>query len=126
MVWLIKYNNKLPVYLFTDYMIGISGILLISICIMDIPGLKKLMNNSIFSFLGKISYSLYLIHPIILLFMVYTFNNTNYNVLIFAILAVSVLLSWGYYMAIEEPSMKLGRYLSKKLRPNKGKEKIAA
>lgn len=126
MVWLVKYNNKSPLYVFSDYMIGISGILLISICIMDIPGLKKVMNNSVFSFLGKISYSLYLIHPIILLFLVYTFNTLSYNALIFIILAASVLLSWGYYMAVEEPSMKLGKYLAKKLRPNKGKEKLAA
>ncbi|MBC8638614.1 acyltransferase [Caballeronia sp. EK] len=64
-------------------------------------------------FLGKISFSLYLLHCIVLLGVLHYFGETYHgmSMLIAAVLILPVSIA-GYY-AIEKPSIRLGRYLSR-------------
>jgi len=66
--------------------------------------------------LGQISYSLYLLHFIILLAVVHLLYGRTPLLLILAIsLPVTILASWIFYKTIELPFMVLGRKLSGKI-----------
>jgi peptidoglycan/LPS O-acetylase OafA/YrhL len=66
-----------------------------------------------FLFLGKISYSLYLFHPIVLLAFVYGLHDIlSPEWILVAIVPASLLAAWAGRRFIEEPSMQLGRALT--------------
>ncbi|RZK34792.1 MAG: acyltransferase, partial [Hymenobacter sp.] len=74
------------------------------------------IRHSIFSFFGKISYSLYLMHLLIggttefLLSKVYHPHTEIGNLAAISFcIAVALLLSYGYYKVVEVPFMKIGR-----------------
>ena len=108
----LKNSNTRVLNFINDYMAAIAGCLVIMLCIMDIAIVKKIMNIRFFHFLGKISFSIYLIHPIILLLAVYAFKGVSYSYLIFLVLGLSIASSYVYYLLVENPSMKLGKWLS--------------
>ena len=77
--------------------------------------------DRLFSFLGTISYSLYLIHPILPYFALKSQTMTdlaNSSPLSFEVLLVtaSVLLSWLSYRLLEKPSIRLGHNIVRDLR----------
>lgn len=79
---------------------------------------SRLLRLRPFVFLGKVSYSLYLLHAIMLLVTIHTLYG-RYSVwtcwgVALAMTAVITVLS---YYFVEEPSMKLGRYLASRVRP---------
>lgn len=69
------------------------------------------------SFLGNISYSLYLTHPMIgglVIFILMPFSNgllMDYIILLFG-LAASIAFSWVFYRLVEVPSMKKAQKMS--------------
>jgi peptidoglycan/LPS O-acetylase OafA/YrhL len=75
-----------------------------------------LMNKQI-SFLGKISFSLYLYHPPVLLGCIHLFNG-KFPLWIICIIAIvtGIVMSSLAYRFIEEPSMKIGRKLASKVK----------
>ncbi len=111
--WFIKFSPNHILYLVTDYMVAFGGCLFIISCLLHLPGYKRIMNKPVFMFLGDISYSLYLVHPILLLIIVHAFSPVSYNVLIFVVILSSVLFAYFYYLAVEKPSIRLGRSLAK-------------
>ncbi|HFJ9465744.1 TPA: acyltransferase family protein [Bacillus cereus] len=76
---------------------------------------SKFLNLKPILFLGKISYSLYLYHTIVLFSLIYTFNDVVpiYIILLSTIVISVIVASIAYYL-IEKPSMKLGRKLTNK------------
>ncbi|GJH09210.1 acyltransferase [Caballeronia novacaledonica] len=89
---------------------AVSGILIVAISLRpfaDFLAARPLV------FLGKISFSLYLLHCIVLLGVLHYFGETYHgmSMLIAAVLILPVSIA-GYY-AIEKPSIRLGRYLSR-------------
>jgi peptidoglycan/LPS O-acetylase OafA/YrhL len=76
------------------------------------------LNNRFLVWLGTISYSLYLLHPIAYGFVLMLVNtkfpdwgNLHLSVYIFVSIVVSILLAGLVYYCIERPAIKLGRYL---------------
>jgi peptidoglycan/LPS O-acetylase OafA/YrhL len=64
--------------------------------------------------LGKVSYSLYLTHFIVLLVLVHAFyGKVNITLLLFICLVVSLAVAQVFFAAVEKPCMNLGRTLSK-------------
>ncbi len=79
----------------------------------------KWLNNKVLVFLGKISFSLYLVHDIaivsILNTKIITPQNQQSNMVMYiVILLLSVLLGWIFYKLIEEPFLNLKNKLDKK------------
>jgi peptidoglycan/LPS O-acetylase OafA/YrhL len=68
--------------------------------------------------LGKISYSLYLLHFIVLLVLLHLLYGKIPLLVIFALcLAISIAASWLYYRAVEVPCMSIGRRISSRWLP---------
>jgi len=115
-VWFVKYDKDNFLFFINDYMIAIGSILLIIICISNFGSIKKVLNKAAFQFLGRISYSLYLIHVVVILFVLYYFRFTNYKYQVLTVITSCLLVSYGYYLCIERPSIKLGKYLASRFR----------
>lgn len=110
---------------FINYLL--PGCVLLFISVMFSFRIKKIMQNTFLLYLGKISYSLYLIHfNIILLFsgyvqgLIHLFISKNgivfYCVFLLFMTMIVLLFSAIFYSLIEKPMMDYGRkYLQKKM-----------
>lgn len=97
-----------------DLGIAFSVLLLFSLIFSSMK-LRIILTHSYLLFLGKISFSLYLIHPIVLLSFVYLMNGLiPLSTLIIIVPIVSIILSGFMYKYVELPSITLGKRLSKK------------
>jgi peptidoglycan/LPS O-acetylase OafA/YrhL len=75
---------------------------------------RRILNSAIPAFLGRISYSLYLVHGIVLLAMTFALRNRLSAVLQLPVyLAVAVGLSFLFCVWVEEPFTRLGHQLSR-------------
>lgn len=71
--------------------------------------------NSMFLFLGKISFSFYLIHyGVIKLFENYNLFNINSYFAVFSIFIITILLSFLSFKYIENPFINIGKNLIKR------------
>lgn len=61
------------------------------------------LNSAFMKFVGKIAYTLYLWHWVILIFSLQFFPNANKNMLGIIVLSISVVLAWGTHKLIELP-----------------------
>jgi peptidoglycan/LPS O-acetylase OafA/YrhL len=74
---------------------------------------KSFMNTPFMLWLGKISYSVYLIHPIILLTLVHSLGEQVSPVaLIIAVPVLALLVGDVYYRLVESPSITIGKLLT--------------
>jgi peptidoglycan/LPS O-acetylase OafA/YrhL len=77
---------------------------------------KKVLNHSLVLRTGRASYSLYLVHAIVLYGLLYLLWGTHYFALFIpGYLLGTILLTMIFYRWIEIPSMKLGRSLAKRM-----------
>jgi peptidoglycan/LPS O-acetylase OafA/YrhL len=68
--------------------------------------------------LGEMSFSLYLTHFIVILALMHGFyGKINYSLLLIACLVASLLFSRLFFIAVERPSMNLGRRVSRLIQP---------
>jgi peptidoglycan/LPS O-acetylase OafA/YrhL len=68
------------------------------------------------TWLGAISYSIYLTHPTVFAAVADVFGRTSLVTLVVGLVAVP-LVSWALFVAIERPSIAAGRRLSKRPKP---------
>lgn len=92
-------------------MIWTGAIALVAIVSIS-PRLGLVLGQRSFSFLGRISYSLYLVHIVILFALMHWFHNVVSPVILamFA-LPLSLAIATGFHQLVEVPSMNLGRLL---------------
>lgn len=101
-------------------MLGASSIILLAF---TSNAFSRFLNLKANLFLGKISYSLYLYHMLVLLPMVYWFYEKIHILSIFSIsLLLSVVVAAIAYYWVEEPAISCGKYAIKKVREFKLKE----
>jgi peptidoglycan/LPS O-acetylase OafA/YrhL len=95
-----------------DYMTLIASILFIGLAISDHA--PKWLSNSKLLFLGKISFSLYLIHPIIIGIVAISLGNfIPVSIVVLLCIILSILAAIPFYLFIENPLQNLGRKVSK-------------
>lgn len=96
---------------------AISSGLIIVICINQIK-IQKILNHKILVFLGEISYGIYLMHWLIVVFVMDKWDYLNsffvnkylgFSVILFFTLLFSILTAWFVYRFIEIPFIKLGK-----------------
>jgi peptidoglycan/LPS O-acetylase OafA/YrhL len=103
-------------------LIGASGIIVAGL---SEPMLSRALNWPIFQFLGRISYSIYLLHGTILFILVYIFfGHIPLGWLFLPLLICVMIASTAFYYLVEKPSMHLGRRLAKALGPKKSQSQV--
>lgn len=81
---------------------------------LEIGPVHRFLNRWFLTALGKTSYSLYLVHAIVLYSLLYTLLNTKYLPLLFVFYALLVpVVTIVFYRLIEAPSIVLGKRLSR-------------
>lgn len=93
-------------------LLGACGII---ISAMIVTSFSKILRWPVFQFLGRISYSVYLLHITILFVLAYTLHQWIPRPLLFIPFVVCVLvLSTLFYHVVINPSIELGRRVSKR------------
>jgi peptidoglycan/LPS O-acetylase OafA/YrhL len=97
-----------------DIQIGIGAFLIIVLCV-SAPYLSRGLSIAPIEWLGRVSYSLYLVHLTLLATLFHLFyGRVNSYVLSVITIVGSLLLAQIFFKLVEEPSIKLGRWLTKK------------
>ncbi|AOH55844.1 acetyltransferase [Peribacillus muralis] len=113
-------------YIFRDYVVSFGVCIFITLSVSSQKA-SRLLRSNILTFLGKISYSLYLYHLVSLFSLMYLFYGKMPTLLLLVCsLIFSILLSSVAYQFIEKPSMKLGSYFTKTKRIDTIEETIEA
>lgn len=87
--------------------LGAGGLMIVSL---NSAWLKRILSWSPILFLGKMSYSLYLWHFIVMLYCVHLlYGRMPLGAILGLTFVVSLLVSWGSYRWIELPSIAAGR-----------------
>jgi peptidoglycan/LPS O-acetylase OafA/YrhL len=101
---------------FANHILFGAGFLLLAVALSRYA--SKLFVNPLFIYLGKISYSVYLVHPLVLVllahlgFIDYADNGIiNYLLRYLVVIAVSSAIATLSYSIVEKPFQKLGRKL---------------
>jgi peptidoglycan/LPS O-acetylase OafA/YrhL len=80
--------------------------------------LRIALRQGIFEYLGRISYSLYLLHSTVLFTLIILFYQRLPTwFIIFLYLTITLAASQVFYFVIEAPSIQIGKRLSKRARP---------
>jgi peptidoglycan/LPS O-acetylase OafA/YrhL len=93
---------------------GVVSIAIIGLMVFGLarPGLSRLLLSPILQFVGRISYSYYLLHAVVIRFVVHLLFPVVPGIAI-AVVAIggTLLVAWIVYRCIEVPSIKLGQAL---------------
>jgi peptidoglycan/LPS O-acetylase OafA/YrhL len=93
-----------------------SGALVFLILALTTVHFKRFLHLGPLHWLGKISYSLYLLHSVVLYSLASLYwSRTTHHILLMAFgIALSLVLAAGFYRWVEVPSIALGRHLTQK------------
>lgn len=98
------YVSKISIF-YIDMIITLGMIIIFCLVISCNP-IKYILEGKILLFLGKISYSLYLIHPIVILCVVHTVGNyLNYIQVVLLSIGCSLIAGTIFYFLIEKHSL---------------------
>lgn len=87
--------------------IGAAGLLIIGL---NSPSARSILNSMAPTFLGRISYSFYLVHGTVLFSMaVLLKGKVSHPIFFLLYLPMAIVLSWGFYVAVERPFMLWSR-----------------
>jgi peptidoglycan/LPS O-acetylase OafA/YrhL len=92
--------------------LGAAGLLILGL---NSVKASRALNSVVPTFLGRISYSLYLVHGTVLFAMAAALQNKFSPPVFFLIyLPTAILLSWGFYVAVESPFMMMSRNVGRR------------
>jgi peptidoglycan/LPS O-acetylase OafA/YrhL len=88
-------------------LVGVCGFIVIAL---NAPIARQSLRRRVPQFLGKISYSLYLLHPVVLFALTFSCRNKISAWVQFPIyLSLSILVAWAFFLAVEEPFIRWSR-----------------
>lgn len=92
--------------------VGAAGLLIIGLN--ALPA-RLVLNSMIPAYLGRISYSLYLVHGTVLFAMAATLKDKVSHPIFFLLyFPTAIFLSWGFYLAVEKPFMLWSRSVGRR------------
>jgi peptidoglycan/LPS O-acetylase OafA/YrhL len=93
-----------------------AGALLLLLAAVTVPEIGRAFSVKPLRWLGKISYSLYLVHMLVLVTVFHLFyGRVNLYLLSAVAVAASPLVAWAFYAGVVAPSIALGRRWTKDL-----------
>jgi peptidoglycan/LPS O-acetylase OafA/YrhL len=105
--------GRLERYVPADLSFGFGAALLIALAVGS-SGWDRVLNSPVLLYLGRISYSLYLTHNIVLLVVAHAlYGAVDDTVLVALIIAASLATAEVNYRLIEYPSLTLGQWLTR-------------
>ena len=116
----LKFGNDF----LTDGSAGLAAALFISLAL-SVGSIRDKLESKPLGWLGKVSYSLYLFHPMVLLLCVYYLQGwlTVWGS-VFLGFCLSLLAAEFFYRTIERPSIQLGKRIVEKMRVRSGKARM--
>ncbi len=110
-LWFMPYKIMSKLTLMDDYISGFAAVLLLAITISKRA--HRLLNTKLLLFLGKISFSIYLIHILVITVAAYLLKSYFNPILIVCIAFVgSFPLAYFFYRSVEMPSLKLANEIA--------------
>lgn len=104
----------MPIKAGSDWIASI-GVLIIFLFAIDSKRVKDLLTKRVFLWLGKVSYSLYLTHMVVLITLMYTLGKIiPYYFVLVIVPFLSIAVATVTHTYIEKPAQKLGNYLTAK------------
>jgi peptidoglycan/LPS O-acetylase OafA/YrhL len=102
--------------------IAVAGIMLLAL---GRPAISRFLMQPALRFLGRISYSYYLLHSVVLTHVADALYGRLPNVVIVVIgIGGSVVLAWAAYRWIETPSIHLGQHLYRRISERMGERSL--
>lgn len=95
-----------------DWIVAMGSIIIIGLALSS-GVFKRVLNHGAITFLGRISYSLYLVHGTVLFVMIYMLHGQLKMMFLPIYLAGVLSVTTAFYMIFEKPSMILGQKLGK-------------
>ncbi len=93
--------------------VGAVGIIL---CALHLDPVRKALESAVPEYLGRVSYSLYLMHSVVLFAVLDLLYGRVSNAALFGMVTVgSLLLGHLFCVAVEEPAMRLGKRLARQM-----------
>ncbi len=90
--------------------LGAAGLVLASI---GVPFLRRALDSRSCQWLGRVSFSLYLVHVPILATLTFLLGDGNWWLVALLTIPLSLLIAWGFHWAIERPSHHLARHTTR-------------
>lgn len=90
------------------------GALIIVVCAAFSPGVSRVLSTRPVAWLGRISYSLYLVHLPLLLAIVFWLGDRQPWIVAALAIPGSLLLAWGFTVVVEAPAHRLARWLGRR------------
>jgi peptidoglycan/LPS O-acetylase OafA/YrhL len=89
-----------------------AGAGLLIVLVLEARGFALVLSAAPLRGLGRISYSLYLIHLPVFLILVYSLTSVPAGLRVAMLVPVSLLIAWLFHRAVEAPAQALGRFLT--------------
>lgn len=110
-------DDRLPLFIAGDWLVaaGAVGFIIVGL---NLPLAQRFLNSLVPHFLGKISYSLYLIHAPILLALTFGLHNRiSYWAQLPIYLTTAITCAYLFFIFVEQPFVRAGQRLGKKKLP---------
>ncbi len=89
--------------------LGSAGLILVCL---NSSRARSILNSTVPKFMGRIAYSLYLVHATVLFTLLMLLHGkVSPGLLLVVYLVVTLLLATGFCVAVDEPTIKLGRWI---------------
>jgi peptidoglycan/LPS O-acetylase OafA/YrhL len=91
-------------------LLGAAGLVLAAI---GAPPMRRVLEFRGTQWLGRVSFSLYLVHVPIIATLAFLFGDANWWLVALLTVPIALLVAWGFHHAVERPSHRLARATSR-------------
>jgi peptidoglycan/LPS O-acetylase OafA/YrhL len=108
---LYQYASKLPAsWHMRGFLHGIGASYIILLALTHRSAFSRFLQMGPLLFLGRISYSLYLVHvPILMILSITLFGKISYGYLLLPFMAIALIAATVFHRLVEVPSIRLGK-----------------
>lgn len=91
--------------------VGAAGIVLVAVCS---PAVEAMLSTRLLRWLGRISFSLYLVQAPIIATLAFTLGDERWPFIIALGIPACIVVAWGFFVVVERPSHRLARVIARR------------